>query len=283
MSDKTVINIKLLGENTINSFDSIKKKTPDGIDFWLARELQDLLGYADWDNFKNVIDKAKMTCESTGNEIHHHFGDTTHMIALGKGGKRNVDDVALTRYACYLIAMNGDSSKPQIAEAQTYFAIQTRRQELTDQLGEAEKRLALRDRVKNANVHLTSAAKDCGVTNWAFFQNAGYQGLYGGLGVAEIKQKKGISAKESLLDRIDRAELAANEFRITQTEQKLLRDQIKGERAATDTHREVGAEVRKTIQKIGGITPEELPAASSIKELEKAKRRQFKELKPPTE
>ena len=256
-------------KSTIRTLGNIKRTTNKGVEFWLARELQELLGYSKWDNFKGAIERAKMACASVGDELCHHFADTSNMMALGKGAERKIDDVALTRYACYLIAMNGDPSKPEIAAAQTYFAIQTRKQELSDQQTESQKRLMLRDRVKDANKHLSGAAKEAEVQHWGLFQDAGYRGLYGGLGLNQLKEKKGIPSKEDLLDCVGRAELAANEFRITQTEQQLSRKQIKGDRAARETHREVAQEVRNTIKKIGGTMPEELPRESSIKKLKK--------------
>jgi DNA-damage-inducible protein D len=201
------------------------------------------------------------------------------MMALGKGAERQVEDVALSRYACYLVAMNSDPNKLEVAIAQSYFAVQTRRQELADESANIESRLNLRDRVKDANKFLNSAAKDAGVQQYGLFHDAGYRGLYGGLSLREIKAKKGIDAKNDLLDCINRAELAANEFRITQTEMTLRRESIKGEINARETHKKVGTEVRNTIRKLGGTMPEQLPAVEPIKELEKSKKNPTKEIK----
>lgn len=275
MENNELVNVTV--KQSITSYlDKIKKRDQRGFDYWHARDLQNPLGYADWRNFKNAIDKAKMTCSSIGEDISHHFGDINRIMAYEYGDK---DDIVLTRLACYLIAMNGDSSKEEIAIAQTYFAVQTRKQELAEQQDEGEARLALRNRVKDHNRYLSSAAKRAGVQNFAIFHNVGWQGLYNGLGVAEIKEKKGISPKEDLLDRIGRTELAINDFRITQTESKLELEQIQGEHAAREAHKQVGLEVRKAIQKIGGTPPEDLPSAPSIKKLEMAKKP--KKLRPP--
>jgi DNA-damage-inducible protein D len=194
------------------------------------------------------------------------------MIETGKGAKREIENWYLSRYACYLIAMNGDSAKPEVATAQTYFAAQTLRSEAEQALTEEKRRILLRDRVKGANKKLGGAAKIAGVRseNFGIFQDEGYKGLYGGLGVKAIKIKKGIGKNEELLDCIGRAELAANEFRITQTEEKLRIEQIRGEQRAIDTHREVGRTVRQAIKKIGATMPENLPAEPSIKRLASA-------------
>jgi DNA-damage-inducible protein D len=272
MEGHELTNIK---QSTIKYLDDIKCSDSRGIDYWHARDLQKLLGYVEWRNFKDAIQRATMACESSGGNPRHHFGSVTKTMALGRG----VDDVLLTRYACYLIAMNGDPAKPEIAAAQTYFAIQTRKQELTEQYNEVEDRLMLRDRVKDANKDLNSAAKDVGVHNYAYFHDAGYKGLYGGLKLSEIKDVKGIEPKENLLDRAGRAELAANEFRITQTELKLRNQETNGQKQAEAVHYYVGKEVRQSIEKLSGTMPEDLPTVPPIKQLKKQGRR--KEL-PPT-
>lgn len=243
-----------------------KRISPKGKEYWMARDLQLILGYTSWENFAGVIDKARMACGSTGVPYDHHFHDIVKEIEAGKGAKGQRRDCYLSRYACYLIAMNGKADKPEIGAAQTYFAVQTRKQELQDLLTDEERRLQLRDRVKNANKDLTSAAKQAGVQRYAAFHNAGYIGLYE-MGLADIKIKKGLSEKEDLLDRAGRAELAANEFRITQTEVKLVRDKINNERDAIETHREVGQQVRSTIRKLNGVMPENLAVEPSIKKL----------------
>ena len=259
---------KGLDNGIIRSLDKIKQTHEKGFEYWLARDLQIALGYTHWDSFKDVIEKAKMACESVGGIPNNHFADMPKMVNIGSGTKRAVDDVALTRYACYLIAMNGAPSKPEIAAAQTYFAVQSRKQELN----EIEDRLKLRDRVKVANKELNSAAKAVGVDNYAFFHDEGYKGLYGGLRSSDIKRVKGINQKEDLLDRAGRAELAANEFRITQTEIRLRNEDIKGQKKAEEVHYFVGNEVRQTMKKAGGKMPEDLPAEPPIKQLRKAKK-----------
>jgi DNA-damage-inducible protein D len=237
----------------------------------MARDLQPLLGYATWESFTNVIEKAKMACESSGADSEYQFRDVTKGIVAGKGAKLQRADMFLSRYACYLIAMNGDPRKAEIGYAQTYFAVQTRRQEVRDQDPE-QRRIEMRNRVKEANLALNAAAKEAGVQKYALFHDAGYRGLYG-MGTKEIMTKKGISSKENLLDCAGRVELAANEFRITQAEDKLRRERIKGENAAIHTHRKVGEAVRDTIRQLGGMMPEDLPREPSIKKLASAKGR----------
>lgn len=224
-----------------------KQYTKKGGEYWTGRDIQEILGYVKWDKFENVISKAKMACESAGTRPEDQFLHTGKVITAGKGAKVEISDYYLTRYACYLVAMNGDTSKPEIGEAQTYFAIQTRRQEIQDKLIEDESRIELRKRVRNANKSLGSVAKSAGVQKYAIFHNAGYHGLYE-MGLRDIKKKKGITKKEDLLDRAGRTELAANEFRITQTEEKLIRDKTSGEEQAIDTHYTVGQEVRETSE-----------------------------------
>lgn len=254
-----------------------KRENKGGGEYWMGRDIQEILGYAEWENFEKVIAKAKMSCESAGGDSSDHFLDTTKMVAIGSGAMRERKDFFLTRYACYLIAMNGDTSKPEIGIAQTYFAVQTRRMEIQDAQEAIETRIELRNRVRSANKDLSSVAKNAGVQRFDIFHDAGYKGLYG-MGLRDIKQYKGIEKKDDLLDRAGRAELAANEFRITQAEQKIVREGIKGQEEATKTHKEVGKKVRDTIKKLGGTMPEDLPVETSLKKLKKPTDK--KELKP---
>jgi DNA-damage-inducible protein D len=253
----------------IEALDAIKKVSRTGTEYWMARELQAVLEYAKWESFDEVIQRAKMACQAAGVDAQNHFLPSEKMVEIGSGAQRAVTDYFLSRYACYLIAMNGDSSKQPVGVAQNYFAIQTRRQEVDDAHKQIEKRVELRKRVTNANKALNSAAKSAGVQNYGLFHDAGYRGLYG-MGVAEIRQRKKIDG--DLLDHAGRAELAANEFRITQTEQKIVRESITGETNAINTHKAVGAEVRATIRKLGGTMPEDLPPEQSLKKLTRKKR-----------
>ena len=256
--------------------DERRMLTEDSVDYWRGRDLQPILGYDRWENFEAVIKRAMQACESVGVDPVSHFLDTTNTVMGGGGAQMQRADYFLTRYACYLVAMNGDSRKPEIGFAQTYFAVQTRRQEKFDELTEAEKRIKLRERVKDNSKHLNEAAKGAGVQDYPSFHAAGYRGLYGGLGVGEIKQRKNIEAKESILDRAGRAELAANDFRITQTEEKLAG--VDSESHATAIHHSVGKEVRKAIENIGGTMPEDLPPEPHIKHLLKEQKKRKKEL-----
>lgn len=255
--------LTLTGPN--KRFEEIKKTDENGIEYWTARELMPLLGYSRWENFEEVIKKAMQACLNSGQDINNHFRDTTKMVKIGLNTIRKVRDWKLDRYACYLIAQNGDPEKPQIALAQTYFAIQARRQELFDQLADNEKRLYIRGEVSKENIKLFGTAKRAGVSRFGLFNDAGYRGLYG-RSLAEIEEKKGIK-KGELLDRAGSTELAANLFRITQTDEKLKKDDVYGEREATNTHNMVGGKVRQTIKDIGGVLPEDLPPEKHIKEL----------------
>ncbi len=260
-------------EHLLAAFENAAHIDDAGIEFWQARELQKLLAYTDYRNFLKIVEKAKTTCINSGQPDTDHFVDFNDMITVGKGAERAIDDIRLTRYACYLIAQNGDARKRPIAFAQTYFAIQTRRQETADlnaqaiPLSEDEKRLLLRQQIKIHNKNLASAAKEAGViepVDFAVFQTFGYKGLYGGLDKVGIQRHKGLSAKQNILDHMGSTELAANMFRATQTEDKLRREQIKGKTAANNTHYEIGRKVRQTIREIGGTMPESLPPAEDI-------------------
>ena len=253
--------------------------TPKGFPYWYGRELMEILGYARWENFRQVIDKAIQACDSSGKFSFNHFRYMAEMIEAGKGAKKKRENAVLSRYACYLIAMNGDPSLPQVGTAQTYFAVQARSQEIEQALTEQQRRLMLRNRVKDANKKLVGAAKAAGVTRFPIFQDAGYKGLYGGRGRDDIKRIKGIPSTDELLDCIDREELAANEFRITQTEAKLKREGIRGEQNAIDAHFTVGKRVRQAIQEIQGTMPEKLPAVPSIKKLAEKQTKDAKLLK----
>ncbi len=248
----------------IRALDKKKHVAPNGEDYWMARDIQGILGYEKWDNFETVISKARTACEGSHINPKYHFLDTKKVIIAGKGAALERADCYLTLYACYLIAMSADTTKPEVATAHTYFAVQTRRQEVSDQ----EKRVALRERVQMSNKILAGTARSAGVTRFALFNDAGYRGLYG-MGLADIMRRKKIPPKDKLLDRAGRAELAANEFRITQTQQKLERERIQGEHAAMQTHRRVGEEVRAAIKRIGGVQPEDLPIEEPIEKVKK--------------
>jgi len=261
----------------VNRLEACKRVSSQGVEYWMARDLQPILGYTSWENFVNVVEKAKMASESAGVSHNDQFHDVMKGIVAGKGAELQRSDLYLSRYACYLIAMNGDPRKEEVGHAQTYFAVQTRRQEVADQ--DVHRRVELRERVKEANRALGGAAKKAGVQNYGLFHDAGYRGLYG-IGLAEIKARKGIDGKADLLDRAGRVELAANEFRITQTEDKLRRDRIQGESPAIETHREVGAAVRRTIKQLGGKMPEDLRPEPSIKQLTSKRRRKMQPAPP---
>jgi len=261
-------------DSLIAAFEDASHVDDDGTEYWLARDLGKLLGYSEYRHFLPSVDKAKRACESSGQAISDHFEDVLGMVDIGSGSQREVEDIKLTRYASYLIAQNGDARKKPIAFAQTYFAIQTRRQEIQDEdvkqyvpLHEDQKRLLLRDEVREHNKNLASAAKECGVVDpldFAIFQNHGYKGLYGGLDRTGIQRAKGLKSRENILDHMGSTELAANLFRATQTEEKLRRDNIRGKTAANATHHEVGQRVRLAIKEIGGTMPENLPKAENI-------------------
>lgn len=262
-----------------HSFEQLKLLTQDGSEFWSARDLAPLLDYKDWRNFLKVIQKAQQACEASGHETSDHFVEANKMVSLGSGSQRELDDFHLTRYACYLVVQNGDPSKSVIATGQTYFALQTRRQELSDdesfqQLKEAQKRLLLRNELKEHNKQLVETAQQAGVESgldFAIFQNHGYQGLYGGLDQKAIHKRKGLTDKEKILDHMGSTELAANLFRATQAEEKLRRDKVQGKKLANQTHFEVGRKVRQTIEELGGTMPEDLPTPDqSIQQLESA-------------
>jgi DNA-damage-inducible protein D len=248
------------------ALDGAKRISEFNTEYWMGRDIQGILGYEKWDNFRKVIEKAAQACEATGTAAKYHILDVGKMITAGKGAQIQREDCFLTRYGCYLVAMNGDPTKQEVASAQRYFAIQTRRQELSDISLNDEKRLELRGRVKEAVKGLNMAAKASGVRRYDIFHNAGYTGLYG-MGLSKIKAEKGIPQNEDLLDRSGRAELAANEFRLTQTEEKLKKEPTRSGYRATQIHHDVGRKVRQTIKDIGGTMPEKLPAEPSIKRI----------------
>ena len=268
------------------NFEEIKKLREDGTEYWNARELSEVLQYKKWENFAKVIDRAKLACNNSGFEIQDHFPEVRKMVEIGSNTLRELLDYELSRYACYLIVQNGDPRKEVIALGQTYFAIQTRRQEVADyfnQLDEDNKRLVIRGDIKQWNQMLLEAAHNAGViTNqeYAEFQNAGYMGLYGGLTVDDIHKRKNLKDKEKILDFMGSTELIANLFRISQTEEKLKKDKVHSYSKATATHYEVGSKVRKAIEDIGGTMPEDLPRPEkSIKQIEKEQLKRLKDKK----
>lgn len=274
MKENSLINF------TEDSFESIKHIDENGVEFWYARELMIVLEYKQWRRFEQVIERAKEACKNSNVNVYDHFADVGKIVKAGVTNK-DIGDIKLTRYACYLIAQNGDSRKKTIALAQTYFAVQTRKQELTrqeyEQLSEDEKRLYTRKNVKDKNKYLFDTAKLAGVKNYGKFNNYGYRGLYNGETASDIAKRKGISEKEDILDYMSSTELAANLFRITQTDEVLKNKKIDNEEDACKTHHNVGQAVRQTIKRIGGTMPEDLPTPSmSAKQIEKEKNKQLK-------
>ncbi len=276
------MNAKRIANQYHATFEGARQIDEDGNEFWFARDLAPLLDYQQWRNFMQVIDKALQACEKSGRVVADHFADVSKMVDIGSGAQREVADVRLSRYACYLIVQNGDPSKPVIANGQTYFAMQTRRQELNDdekfaRLSEDEKRLAIRNELAEHNKDLAAAAKDAGVESpldYAIFQDHGYKGLYGGMGAKDIHARKGLKKSQKILDHMGSTELAANLFRATQAEEKLKRDDIHGKQRANQAHYEVGQKVRQTIQELGGTMPEALPTPEqSVKHIESAKKK----------
>jgi len=267
-------------------FEQIRQVDKNGNEFWSGRDLAKVLEYSEYRHFKPVIERAKEACKNSGQPIENHFEDVLEMVKIGSGAERPFNDgVKLSRYACYLIVQNADPGKEIVATGQTYFAIQTRIQEIQqmdeyNQLNsEDEKRLFLRNEMKQHNIHLAEAAKDAGVIepiDYAVFQNHGYMGLYGGLDAKGIHRKKGLKKSQNILDHMGSTELAANLFRATQTEDKLRRENIKGKQNANITHFNVGKKVRKTIQELGGTMPENLPTEESIKKIEKNEKKKLK-------
>lgn len=258
------------------TFESIKHVNEYGEEYWLARELQPVLEYAQWRRFSDAIERAKLACKNSGFAVEDHFADVGKMVDIGSGAERQIDDVMLSRYACYLIVMNGDPRKEVIAIGQSYFAVKTRQQELIDnyeQMSEDQKRLAIRNEMIAHNKSLAEAAQMAGIADqreYAISQNKGYQGLYGGLGAKEIHARKGLKKSQKILDHMGSTELAANLFRATQTDEKLRRENIQGKQAAYDTHYQVGKKVRQTIQELGGTMPEDLPTPEkSVKQIER--------------
>jgi len=266
----------------VSVFEKIKRTSPEGNEYWLARELSQILEYSEFRHFLPVIDKAKQACQNSGQVIHNHFEDILDMVNIGSGAKREISDVKLSRYACYLIVQNSDPSKEVVALGQTYFAVQTREQEIT-QLSEyqrlrseAEKRIFLRNEMKKHNKQLADAARNAGVIepyDYAIFQDHGYKGLYGGIGARDIHKRKKLSKSQQILDHMGSTELAANLFRATQTEEKLRKDKVTSKAHANFTHHEVGKKVRQTIKDIGGTMPEDLPVVDSIKKITSRKRK----------
>ncbi|NIL18868.1 DNA damage-inducible protein D [Pseudomonas sp. AN3A02] len=273
---------KHIAQRHHETFEGFRQVDFDGNEYWLARQLAKVLDYSQYRHFLPVVERAMDACRNSGQAISDHVEGILTMVEIGSGAKRQLEDLRLSRYACYLIVQNADPAKPVIANGRTYFAIQTRRQELDDseafrQLDEDEKRLAIRNELVVNSKHLAAAAEECGVESgmdFAIFQDHGYKGLYGGLGNRDIHIRKGLKKNQKILDHMGSTELAANLFRATQTEEKLRRDHVDGKSRANNTHYEVGRKVRQTIEELGGTMPEDLPKpASSIQQIESDKSR----------
>ena len=268
-----MIALKDIDKNN-KSFEDIKHVDENGVEFWYAREIMEVLQYSKWQNFEKIIDKAKTSCKNSDISVFEHFTDVSKTINMPKGAEKAILDYKLTRYACYLIAQNGDSRKKVIALAQTYFAVQTRKQEVNEKeyrmLTEDEKRFYQRDLTKKGNFSLNQTAKNAGVKNFDKFHNSGYKGLYNGETADAIARRKGLRYREDILDNMGSEELAANLFRITQTEARLKKDNIGSEKEANKTHYNIGKNIREVIAKNGGTMPEDLPTPKkSLKQLEK--------------
>lgn len=270
-----------IAEYSEQTFENIKHYTEDGQEFWYARELQVVLEYAEWRNFQNVINKAKVAAQNSGFAPDDDFVDVNKIVNAG-ATRKDIGDIMLSRYACYLIVQNADPNKEIVALGQTYFAVKTRQQELIEdyeELSEDQKRLAIRNEMIAHNKSLAEAAQQAGVISqrdYAIFQNRGYQGLYGGLGAKEIHARKGLKKSQKILDHMGSTELAANLFRATQTDEKLRRENIQGKQAACETHYQVGKKVRQTIKELGGTMPEDLPTPKkSIKQIENEQKKKL--------
>jgi DNA-damage-inducible protein D len=275
-----------LSKQTQTIFEQIRLTDESGNEHWSARDMSKVLEYSEYRHFLPVVEKAKEACRNSKQQVDDHFEHILDMVRIGSGADRPIENIKLSRYACYLIVQNADPSKEIVAQGQTYFAVQTRLREISQMEAyqrlstEEEKRLFLRGEMARHNIQLASAAKDAGViepVDYAIFQNHGYRGLYGGLDARGIHNKKGLKKSQQILDHMGSTELAANLFRATQTEEKLRREEIEGKQKANRTHFEVGKKVRQTIAELGGTMPENLPAADSIKKVEgKAKPKELK-------
>ena len=275
-----MILVKKIDKNN-ETFEDIKHIDENGVEFWYAREIMEVLQYRKWQNFEKIIDKAKISCKNSDISVFEHFTDVSKTIKMPKGAEKKILDYKLTRYACYLIAQNGDSRKKVIALAQTYFAVQTRKQEISEKeytsLTEDEKRFYQRNLTKKGNYSLNRAAKNAGVKNFDRFHNSGYKGLYNGETADDIAKRKGLRYREDILDNMGSEELAANLFRITQTESRLKKDNICSEKEANKTHYNIGKNIREVIEKNGGTMPEDLPTPKkSLKQLEKENKKTLK-------
>jgi DNA-damage-inducible protein D len=274
-----------LDPHSTTPFETIKRHDEEiGGEYWSARDLSKVLGYTDYRNFVRVIRKAEMACQNSGQEAGDHFVDVTDMVEIGSGAKRRVADVYMSRYACYLVIQNSDPTKEIVALGQTYFAVQTRRQEEADQLAgltEEQKRLYLRGQLVSHNRQLAETAYQSGVvqsSDFAVFQDHGYTGLYGGLRARDIHAKKKLKKSQGILDHMGSEELAANLFRATQTDAKLRREQIQGKENANRAHYDVGRKVRQTIAELGGTMPEDLPTPNeSIKQLQRKEQKHLEQ------
>lgn len=264
-----------------NAFERIKRKNERGGEFWSARELSRVLEYSDFRNFISVINKAREACVNSGHAVADHFVDITELVSIGSNALRPVEDWTLSRYACYLVIQNADPSKPLVALGQNYFAVQTRRQELADDVAfkEDKTRLLLRAEIKKHNKYLAGVAREAGVIqplDYAIFMDHGYQGLYGGLKRSDLHQRKRLKPKQQILDHMGSTELAANLFRATQTEEKLRREKVRSKDLANQVHHQVGRKVRQTISELGGTMPENLPVAESIKKVESREKKRLR-------